>query len=103
MIIVSVAYPAGEGARFDIDYYMKKHIPLAEARLKQGGLRETKVLRGTAAPGGGAPAYLVIALLSFDSASGFQQAIERHGAEVMGDIPNFTNVQPVIQLNDVLE
>jgi uncharacterized protein (TIGR02118 family) len=102
MVIVSVIYPANEGARFDVDYYLKTHVPMVGARAKDGGLREVKVLRGSSAPGGGAPAYSMIALLSFDSAAAFEQVLERHGAEIIGDIPNFSNVQPVIQINDVL-
>jgi len=102
MVIISVIYPAGEGARFDVDYYLKSHMPLASARWKDYGLRETKVLRGSSAPGGGAAPYLIMALLSFDSAAAFEQALERHGQEIIGDVPNFTNIQPIIQVNDVL-
>lgn len=102
MIIVSVMYPASEGAKFDVDYYLKTHVPMVGARWRDCGLREPKVLRGSSAPGGGAPAYSMIALLTFNSAAAFQQALDRHGAEIIGDIPNFSNVQPVIQINDVL-
>jgi uncharacterized protein (TIGR02118 family) len=102
MVIVSVIYPASEGARFDVDYYLKTHVPMVGMHAKDSGLREVKVLRGSSAPGGGAPAHLMMALLSFDSAAGFEQVLERHGAEIIGDIPNFSNVQPIIQINDVL-
>lgn len=102
MIVVSVMYPASAGATFDMDYYREKHIPLVGARWTDCGLREAKVLHGAGAPGGGAPAYSVIALLTFDSAADFDQAVARHGAEIIGDIANFSNVQPVIQVNDVL-
>ena len=102
MVIVSVMYPAAAGASFDMDYYLKTHVPLVGTRWKNCGLREAKVLSGVGAPGGGAPTYSVIALLTFDSAADFDQAVARHGAEVIGDIPNFSSVQPVIQVNDVL-
>jgi len=102
MVIVSVVYPASEGARFDVDYYLKTHIPMVRALAKDSGLREVKVLRGSGAPGGGAPAYSMMALLSVDSVAGLEQLLERHGAEIIGDIPNFTNIEPIIQINDVL-
>ena len=102
MVIVSVVYPASEGARFDVDYYLKTHIPMVRTLAKDSGLREVKVLRGSSAPGGGAPAYSIMALLSFNAAAGFEQVLERHGAEVIGDVPNFTNIEPIIQINDVL-
>jgi uncharacterized protein (TIGR02118 family) len=101
MITVSVMYPATEGSKFDMDYYLKTHVPLAGARWGSFGLRDAKVLRGTGAPGGAAPSYSVIALLTFESAADFQRAVAAHGKEVMGDIPNFTNVQPVVQINEI--
>jgi uncharacterized protein (TIGR02118 family) len=102
MIMVTVMYPAQDGARFDMDYYLKTHMPLVAARWKSCGLRETKVLRGVAASAGATPAFPVIAVLSFDTAEAFQRAVEQHGKEIMGDVANFTTIQPVIQVNDVL-
>jgi uncharacterized protein (TIGR02118 family) len=102
MIVVSVMYPASAGAKFDMDYYREKHIPLVGARWNACGLREAKVLRGAGSPDGGVPAYSVIALLTFDSAADFDQAVARHGPEIIGDIANFSSVQPIIQVNDIL-
>jgi uncharacterized protein (TIGR02118 family) len=102
MIVVSVMYPAGAGATFDMDYYRAKHLPLVGARWNACGLREAKVLCGVGAPGGGPVTYSVIALLTFDSAADFNQAVAQHGAEIIGDVANFSNVQPIIQVNDVL-
>jgi uncharacterized protein (TIGR02118 family) len=102
MIVVSVMYPATANARFDMQYYLEKHVPLVGERWGKMGLREAKVLRGVGAPEGGAATYSVIALLTFDSADALQQAMAQHGKEIVGDIGNFTSVQPVIQVNDVL-
>ena len=33
MIEVTVAYPAGQGRTFDMDYYLKTHIPLFQKRM----------------------------------------------------------------------
>jgi uncharacterized protein (TIGR02118 family) len=102
MIVVSVMYPASAGATFDMDYYRETHIPMVRASWDTCGLREVKVLHGGGAPGGGAPAYSVIALLTFDAAADFDQAVALHGKAILGDIPNFSSVQPLIQINDVL-
>jgi uncharacterized protein (TIGR02118 family) len=96
-------YPTTPGAKFDMDYYLEKHMPLVGARCKPLGMSEAKVLRGAGAPGGGAAAYSVIALLTFDSVEQFQGAMEKHGTEILGDIPNYTSVQPVIQISDVVD
>lgn len=44
----------------------------------------------------------MIALLTFNSAAEFDQAVARNGQEILGDIPNFSSVQPVIQVSDVV-
>jgi hypothetical protein len=44
----------------------------------------------------------MMAVLRFASAEALQDGLARHGHEVMGDVPNFTDVQPVVQVNEVL-
>ena len=39
----------------------------------------------------------------FDSAEAFAKAAAAHGEEIFGDIPNFTNTQPAVQINDFAE
>ena len=39
--------------------------------------------------------------LRFDSVEAFQKAFGPHAAEITGDIPNYTNVQPIIQISDI--
>lgn len=100
MIIVSVTYPASAGSRFDLDYYRDKHIPLVRARWGEHGLTDMQFVHGTAAPGGGPIAFHMVALLTFESAQAFEAAGQAHGREIMSDIPNFTDVKPVVQLNE---
>jgi len=40
--------------------------------------------------------------LFFDSVNAFQAGFGGHGAAIMADIPNYTDLAPVIQVNDVL-
>ncbi|MEK7216186.1 MAG: EthD family reductase [Chloroflexota bacterium] len=37
----------------------------------------------------------------FKSLQDFQQAFGPHAGELMADIPNFTNIEPVIQISDI--
>ena len=97
MIVVSVMYPPS--ARFDLDYYMKSHIPMVQARCGSLGLSAVQVLKGAAGADGGAAPYPMIALLSFASLEAFQGAMGQHGAEILGDVPKFTDAQPAIQIN----
>lgn len=99
MIVVSVLYPASGGETFDHDYYMRSHIPLVRQRWEGMGLQKVEVLRGMAGPDGGKPAFSTMALLSFTSMDAFKAAADAHGAELFGDIPNFTTAKPTVQVN----
>jgi len=102
MIVVSVTYPASEGTTFDLDYYQTKHIPLVRERWGAAGLQDVQAFRGTGAPGGGPAAFHMVALLTFESEAAFGNAGKLHGKEIMGDIKNFTDAKPVVQLNERL-
>jgi len=41
-------------------------------------------------------------LLTFASERDFEGAVAKHGQEIFADIPKFTNVQPIIQINEPL-
>ena len=97
MIVVSVMYPPS--ARFDLDYYMKSHMKLVHERWESCGLQGSQVMKGDAGADGGAAPYPVITLLKFGSLQDFQNAVAKHGPEVMGDVPNFTDAQPSLQFN----
>ncbi len=101
MIIVSVLYPNGPQARFDIDYYTRRHIPMVQQRLG-AALRRVVVEQGVAGGAPGAPPpFLGAAHLYFDSLEAFQGAFASHAAAIMADVPNYTNTQPVIQIGEV--
>lgn len=102
MILVTVMYPVGPQTTFDTEYYMQKHIPLVKERWTAHGLKNAQVLRGTAKPDGSAPDYQMMALLTFGSLEDFKSAGKAHGREIFADIPNFTNAQAAVQINDVL-
>jgi hypothetical protein len=43
-----------------------------------------------------------MALLTFRSITDFQAAGKAHGREIFADIPKFTSVQPIVQINEDL-
>ena len=104
MPIVSVVYPRREGATFDFDYYTSRHLPLVEERWRgDAGLLDAHGLRGVATADGSATPYMAMAFLRFASTEALQAAMGgAHAAEIIGDIQNFTNVQPEVQINEEL-
>ena len=102
MIVVSVMYPKTEQSTFDFDYYLHKHVPLAKARFAECGLMDVRLIRGSAMMDGAAPIYTLIGDMVFPSLQHMQDAMAKHGAEIIADIPNYTNVQPIFQISESL-
>ena len=102
MIKLSVMYPNKPGARFDHVYYRDKHMLLMKARLGAACLFYT-VDKGVAGGGPGEPApYVGMCHVYFDSVESFQGAFGPHAQEIMGDVPNYTDLSPVIQVSEVV-
>lgn len=101
MIKVSVLYPYTPGARFDHDYYRNHHMPLLKARLGDACLYYTvdKGLSGRMPDS--APTYVAMCHVFCDSVERYQSALAPHAKEILGDIPNYTDVQPVVQISEV--
>ena len=47
------------------------------------------------------PAFVAMGHALFDSVESFQFAFEPHAAELMGDVSNFTSIEPIIQISEV--
>ena len=104
MIRISVMYPVEAGNKFDTDYYLQKHMPMVRSRLSAKGMVKAEIDKGLAGATPGSPApFAVIAHLYFKSVNEFQAAFGAHAGEIMGDIPNYTDVQPQIQISEILE
>jgi uncharacterized protein (TIGR02118 family) len=101
MIKVSVLYPNSVGATFNMAYYLNSHMPMVKRKLEPA-LKGVAVEEGL---GGGQPgvaaAYIAMCHLTFDSVEAFQTGFDTHGAEILADIPNYTNTQPTVQVSQV--
>ena len=102
MIKVSVMYANTPGVRFDHAYYRDKHMPMVKARLGDACLSYS-IDKGLAGGAPGQPAaYVAMGHIHCDSVEAFQAAGAPHAKEIMGDIPNYTDQQPVLQISEVV-
>jgi uncharacterized protein (TIGR02118 family) len=98
---LSVVYPRTPGTTFDYDYYQTKHMPMVGQRWGDAGLTGGEALLGKIAPDGSEAPYFAIGVIHFDTMDSLRAALAgEHASEVIGDIRNFTDSQPVIQIND---
>ena len=104
MIRVSVFYPNGAEATFDHEYYKTTHCPMVAEKLKPFGLQRVEIDKGL---GGGTPKaeapFVAIGHLIVDSLEGFQNGMGEHGKDIMADVPNYTNIQPQVQVSKMVE
>jgi uncharacterized protein (TIGR02118 family) len=102
MIKLSVLYPTGEGKTFDMDYYLNKHIPLV-GKLLGDAVKGATVEQGLGGPVPDSPAaFAAMGNLYFESVESFQNSFGPNAPEILGDLPNFTNAEPVVQISKVL-
>lgn len=103
MIKVTILYPNGEGKKFDMDYYSGKHMPLV-ASLLGDSLKHFGIDKGLAGRTPNEPIpYLAIGYLYFDRLSAFQNSFGPNAERIRNDIQNYTNIQPLIQISEVVK
>jgi uncharacterized protein (TIGR02118 family) len=95
-------YANKPGARFDHAYYRDKHMPLVMARMGDACAFYT-VDKGLAGGAAGEPAtYIAMCHLYCDSVEAFQGGFGPHAEEILGDIPNYTDLAPIVQISEVV-
>jgi uncharacterized protein (TIGR02118 family) len=101
MIKVSVLYPNKEGSKFDLGYYLNSHIPMVQEKLG-ASLKGANVDHGLSGPEPGSrPEFIVMAHLLFDSVEAFQSAFGPNADSIMVDVPNYTDIEPILQISEV--
>ncbi len=101
-IKVSALYPDGEGKTFDMDYYCNKHTPMVIELLGDALIRAT-VEKGLSGGEPDSPAtYAAMGNLYFESVEMFHNSFGQNANKIMADLPNFTNIEPIIQISEVM-
>ncbi|MGH7494972.1 MAG: EthD family reductase [bacterium] len=103
MVKISILYPNKQGSKFEMGYYLNTHMPLSIERLSaHKGYKGVSVERGlTGDTPGSAPPHVALCHYLFDSVEDFLAAFMPHAELLQGDIPNYTDITPVIQISAV--
>jgi uncharacterized protein (TIGR02118 family) len=95
MIRLSVYYPGSDDTTFDHEYYRAKHVPLC---VQTWGLTGAEIDKGIDGP------YVAAAHFTFDSIEPLQKAMGSAGTgDVLADVPNYTNITPILQTSEIVE
>jgi len=94
MISVHILYPKTDDSTFNIDYYTSTHMPMLA-----NALGDACTAWGASSCAGGD--FEAIGWATVTSQDAFNAAMGEHGAAIMGDVPNYTNVQPQLVIGEI--
>ncbi|KXO10628.1 ethyl tert-butyl ether degradation protein Ethd [Moritella sp. JT01] len=87
---------------FDFDYYLNTHMPMSIEILSNAeGFKGVKVERGIDISNTIDSTYVAMCYYYFDTLENFMAAFIPHAEELQGDVRNYTNIEPTIQINEV--
>ena len=101
MVKISVLYPSTPDSRFNVEYYLNTHMAMS-ARLLGAAIKAitVEIGRGGETPGAPAP-FAAICGFTCETVEDFMAAFTPVADQLQGDIPNYTNIVPVIQISDI--
>jgi uncharacterized protein (TIGR02118 family) len=101
MVKVAIFYPNGENKNFDMQYYAQKHMPMA-AGLFGDALVAMEIDKGIANGNPEEPLpYVAVGYFYFEDMDAFQKAMGPNSATLRDDVPNYTNIKPILQISKV--
>ena len=99
---VTGTYRWHEDARFDHEYYESAHTSLTTQLLAPLGLVRFECDR-TVSSGPWQPGAVVATSNAyFESVAAAREAVAKVGAALAADLPNYTNIRPVLHVSEVL-
>lgn len=103
MIKVAILYPNGEGKTFDMEYYASHHMPML-AEIYGDALKKLEIDKGISGrtPDDPIP-FLAIGYLYFERIEDYREGFAPHAEKILSDIPNYTNIKPILQISKVVQ
>ena len=99
---LAVYYPWQADAKFDYDYYREKHLKML-ADLYGKSVGKMIVRKGLRKGDGSVPAFVTALTVEILAMDAYEAASKDVVPKLRADIPNFTNIIPVAQLEEILD
>jgi uncharacterized protein (TIGR02118 family) len=101
MVKITVLYPNKPGSHFDVEYYLKTHMPMS-AKLLGTAVKAISVEIGrSGAASEDQPPFAAICGFTCETVQAFTDAFLPVAGQLQGDIPNYTDIEPIIQISDI--
>jgi uncharacterized protein (TIGR02118 family) len=95
MIKVSVLYKGNIDDKFDVDYYQNSHLPMVKETVG-AAIKSVELNVGL----GDSP-FKAIGNITFESMAEFKNEFLPHMPKFRADVPNYTNIEPMIQISEI--
>lgn len=99
---MTILYPNTDNVRFDFEYYKNHHLPLI-MKLYNKAISKFELRKGLPAPDGTKPPYVATINIYIADQQAFDEAGAQHGQTLVDDVPNFSNVLPIFQQDEIYE
>lgn len=98
---IAVLYPNGDDKNFDMDYYEKKHMPMVAGFIGKN-LKFYEIDQGISGrtPDDKAP-FVAIGYFYVRNITEYHQAIAQNREAIVNDFKKYTNIMPVVQVNEI--
>lgn len=101
MVKISVLYPTRPGSRFDVEYFLNTHMPMAEKLLGAAVKAISVEIGRSGETPDQSPPFAAICGFTCESVQAFNTAFLPIATKLQGDIPNYTDIEPIIQVSDI--
>ena len=102
MIRITLIYRKSAQTHFDFDHYVNHHVPMSRGLMADCGLISIEVEKVLRALDGSPSDIVCVTHVDFEDETGLRKALELHGEKMMADFPNYTDIDPEIQVCQVL-
>ncbi|KAH7141041.1 hypothetical protein EDB81DRAFT_948737 [Dactylonectria macrodidyma] len=100
---VTVVFPNEPDAKYDIDYYLTKHMPMIQERWGKYGVISWSATKFIDGLDGSPSPYAFGSVVNWDNADQVKTAFAGpEVADIMRDVSNFSNKQAIFLLGEVL-
>lgn len=101
MYKVTILYPNGDDKTFDMNYYETKHMPMVAGFLGKN-LKFYEIDKGVSGrTPNDKPPFLAMGYFYVYDMAEYNKAIAQNRDAIVADFKNYTNVQPVVQINEI--
>jgi uncharacterized protein (TIGR02118 family) len=101
-LCLTVLYPWQVDAQFDFAYYRDKHLTLL-AKLYGASVGKMQVRKGLRQGDGSPPGFVATVTIDILSMEGFDAAGKQHFPTLAADLPNFSNIKPLGQIEEIMK